>query len=59
LLQDASEPESFPELEPRRARGPFWLRLALAVAAVLLLTGTWAHTQRGQLLRHPAAEALS
>jgi predicted Zn finger-like uncharacterized protein len=58
LLQDASEPESFPELEPRRARGPFWLRLALAVAAVLLLTGTWAHTQRGQLLRHPAAEAV-
>ncbi|HKK02560.1 MAG TPA: DUF3426 domain-containing protein [Gammaproteobacteria bacterium] len=35
-----------------------WLPLLLALVAALLLTGTWAHSQRGKLMRHPAAEAI-
>jgi predicted Zn finger-like uncharacterized protein len=42
--------------EPRR--GVRWLRVGLPLAAVLVLVGTWAHAQRGKLLRLPAGQAL-
>lgn len=52
--------ESIPEFardqEPRR--GKPWVRLLLVFLAVLLLAATWAHSQRGKLLRHPAGEAV-
>lgn len=35
-----------------------WLPILLALVAVLFLTGTWAHSQRGKLMRHPAGEAI-
>jgi predicted Zn finger-like uncharacterized protein len=42
--------------ETRRASP--WPRLLLALVAVLVLAGTWAHVQRGKLLRLPAGEAI-
>jgi predicted Zn finger-like uncharacterized protein len=50
--------ETLPEFaqEDRPRRG--WLRLAVVLIAVILLAGTWAHGQRGKLLRHPAGEAV-
>jgi hypothetical protein len=53
---DSSEalPEFAQADRPRRG----WLRVAVVLIAVVLLTGTWAHGQRGKLLRHPAGEAV-
>lgn len=56
----AETSESIPEFardeEPHRDR--LWIRLVLVLLAVLLLAATWAHSQRGKLLRHPAGEAV-
>lgn len=58
---DAETPESAAAL-PDFAQGDrprrHWLRVAVVLIAVLLLTGTWVHGQRGKLLRHPAGEAV-
>jgi len=57
---EAESGESIPEFardeEPRG--GKLWIRLVLVLVAVLLLAATWAHSQRGKLLRHPAGEAV-
>ena len=49
-------PEFARDEEPRG--GKLRLRLVLVLLAVLLLAATWAHSQRGKLLRHPAGEAV-
>lgn len=58
----ADEPEedadSMPGFMARARRGGLWWRIALPLAAVLMLAGTWAHVQRGKLLRTPAGEAV-
>lgn len=50
--------EPLPEFARQPRPGRRWLRVVTALLAVLLLTGTWAHGQRGKLLRHPAGEAV-
>lgn len=50
--------EPLPEFARQYRPGRRWLRVTTALIAVMLLTGTWAHSQRGKLLRHPAGEAL-
>lgn len=50
--------EPLPEFARQSRPGRRWLRITTALLAMLLLTGTWAHSQRGKLLRHPAGEAL-
>lgn len=52
------EDEPVPEFVRAPGRGRTWLRVLLALLAVLVLGGTWAHTQHGKLLRHPLGEAL-
>lgn len=58
----ADEPDAPTEPLPEFARQPGakgrWMRVTTALIAVLLLSGTWAHSQRGKLLRHPVGEAL-
>jgi len=58
---EPEEGDGLPEFA-RDAPGAYtrrmWLPLLLALVAVLLLTGTWAHSQRGKLMRHPAGEAI-
>lgn len=49
-------PEFARDEEPRS--GKPWIRLLLVLLAVLLLAATWAHSQRGKLLRHPAGDAV-
>jgi predicted Zn finger-like uncharacterized protein len=51
------EDETFPGLDDEERRRP-WARLALALVAVIFLAGTWAHAQRGTLLRHPVGAAI-
>ena len=51
------EEEGFPGIGEEARRWPWW-KLALVPAAVVFLAGTWAHTQHGTLLRHPAGEAI-
>jgi predicted Zn finger-like uncharacterized protein len=59
---DVAEPEDDAEAMPEFAReasgGRGWIRLLLALAAVLVLAGTWAHSQHGKLLRHPTGAAV-
>jgi predicted Zn finger-like uncharacterized protein len=50
--------EAMPGFVHETGRGGRWLRVVLPLAAVLLLVGTWAHAQRGKLLRLPAGQAL-
>jgi predicted Zn finger-like uncharacterized protein len=50
--------ESVPGFVQEKRRASPWPRLLLAFIAVLVLTGTWAHVQRGKLLRLPAGEAI-
>jgi predicted Zn finger-like uncharacterized protein len=50
--------ETVPEFADSQPRGGLWRRLLLAGLVVVVLAGTWLHTQRGQLLRHPAGESL-
>jgi len=50
--------ESPPEFARSAGPGRRWPRAVVALLAVFLLTGTWAHSQRGKLLRHPMGEAL-
>jgi predicted Zn finger-like uncharacterized protein len=50
--------EHVPGFVLERRRGGLWLRVLLPLAAVLVLAGTWAHVQRGKLLRLPAGEAV-
>ena len=52
------EDEPVPEFARAPGRGRTWRRVLLALLAVLVLGGTWAHTQHGKLLRHPLGEAL-
>lgn len=54
----AVPPEPLPEFASEARGGRTWVRVLLALVAVLLLAGTWAHTQRGKLLRHPTGETL-
>lgn len=59
--EEGSEPEdaeSVPGFVQETRRGSPWPRLVLALVAVLVLAGTWAHVQRGKLLRLPAGEAI-
>jgi predicted Zn finger-like uncharacterized protein len=52
-----SEAAEFLELETdgRRRR---WLRVLVPAFAIVVLGGSWIHAQRGQILRHPAGDAL-
>ena len=50
--------ESVPGFVQERRRASPWPRLLLALVAVLVLAGTWAHVQRGKLLRLPVGEAI-
>jgi predicted Zn finger-like uncharacterized protein len=50
--------ESMPGFVQEKRRASPWPRLLLAFVAVLVLAGTWAHVQRGKLLRLPAGEAI-
>jgi len=50
--------ESVPGFVQEARRASAWPRLVLALVAVLVLAGTWAHVQRGKLLRLPAGEAI-
>ena len=51
------EDETFPGLDDDKRRRP-WAKLTLALVAVIFLAGTWAHAQRGTLLRHPVGAAI-
>jgi predicted Zn finger-like uncharacterized protein len=55
---DGDEIGELPEFAARPQRRRRGLVLVVAAATVLVLAGTWAHTQRGTLLRHPAAAAV-
>ncbi|MFO7691461.1 MAG: DUF3426 domain-containing protein, partial [Vicinamibacterales bacterium] len=57
-ISSAEEDEPVPEFARAPGRGRTWLRVLLALLAVLVLSGTWAHTQHGKLLRHPLGEAV-
>jgi len=57
-ISAVEEDEPVPEFAREAGRGRTWLRVLLALLAVLVLGGTWAHTQHGKLLRHPLGEAL-
>jgi predicted Zn finger-like uncharacterized protein len=50
--------EGLPGFVQERRRASPWPRLLLALVAVLVLAGTWAHVQRGKLLRLPVGEAI-
>ena len=50
--------EGVPGFVQETRRGSPWPRLLLALVAVLVLAGTWAHVQRGKLLRLPVGEAI-
>ncbi|MFU8820992.1 MAG: zinc-ribbon and DUF3426 domain-containing protein [Gammaproteobacteria bacterium] len=50
--------ESVPGFVLERRRASPWPRILLALVALLVLAGTWAHVQRGKLLRLPAGEAI-
>ena len=61
---DAQEPdarddaEGLPGFAGQDSPGRPWLRIALPLVAVLFLAATWAHVQRGKLLRLPAGQAV-
>lgn len=50
--------EPLPEFARQSRANGRWMRVTTALIAVLLLSGTWVHSQRGKLLRHPLGEAL-
>jgi predicted Zn finger-like uncharacterized protein len=50
--------DSMPAFVQEQRRGSVWLRVVLPLVAVAVLAGTWAHVQRGKLLRLPAGEAV-
>lgn len=56
--ESAEDAESIPGVVDRARRGGMWWRISLPLVAVLVLAGTWAHVQRGKLLRVPAGEAV-
>jgi predicted Zn finger-like uncharacterized protein len=59
--QEAADPESaesMPGFVQEIRRGGPWLKVTATVVAMLVLAGTWAHVQRGKLLREPAGEAV-
>jgi predicted Zn finger-like uncharacterized protein len=55
---DPESTESMPGFVQEIRRGGPWLRVTATVVAMLVLAGTWAHVQRGKLLREPAGEAV-
>jgi predicted Zn finger-like uncharacterized protein len=55
---DTGETGELPEFAARPRRRRRGLALGVTAAVLLVLAGTWAHTQRGTLLRHPAGEAI-
>jgi len=57
-ISAVEEDEPVPEFARAPGRSRTWLRVLLALLAVLVLGGTWAHTQHGKLLRHPMGETL-
>jgi predicted Zn finger-like uncharacterized protein len=57
-ISATDEDEPVPEFAREAGRGRAWLRVLLALLAVLVLGVTWAHSQHGKLLRHPLGEAL-
>lgn len=54
----SDDAEGLPGFVRETRRVSPWPRLLLALVAVLVLAGTWAHVQRGKLLRLPAGEAI-
>jgi predicted Zn finger-like uncharacterized protein len=59
--QEPAEQEENDDAMPgfaRARRGGLWWRITLPLVAVLMLVGTWAHVQRGKLLRTPAGETV-
>lgn len=54
----AENAENLLGLVRERPGGNMRLRIVMALVAVLVLAGTWAHVQRGRLLRLPAGEAV-
>lgn len=54
----AENTENLLGLVREKRGGSMRLRIVLALVAVLVLAGTWAHVQRGRLLRQPAGEAV-
>lgn len=58
LADSEDDAEAMPEFARETADGRAWIRLLLALAAVLVLAGTWAHSQHGKLLRHPTGAAI-
>jgi hypothetical protein len=57
-ISAVEEDEPVPEFAREAGRGRAWLRVLLALLAVLVLGVTWAQSQHGKLLRHPLGEAL-
>lgn len=55
---EADPSDAFPEFAWEQRPKRRWLRVLLPLIAVIGLAGTWIHTQHGQLLRHPAGEAM-
>jgi predicted Zn finger-like uncharacterized protein len=55
-----SDPEAddFPGFDARRPARRRWWRIAMPAVAVFILVLAWAHSQRGQLLRHDTGQAL-
>jgi predicted Zn finger-like uncharacterized protein len=55
---DSEAAENLPGFIQEIRRGVPWLKVTATAAALLVLAGTWAHVQRGKLLREPAGEAV-
>jgi predicted Zn finger-like uncharacterized protein len=57
-LGDVDNTDAVPEFVHGTRRRGTWIRILLALVAILVLAITWAHTQHGKLLRHPVGAAV-
>jgi hypothetical protein len=57
-LGELDDDDAVPEFVHEHRRRGTWIRVLLGLFAILVLAVTWAHTQHGKLLRHPAGAAI-
>jgi predicted Zn finger-like uncharacterized protein len=55
---EARREDSMPAFVQEQRRGSVFLKVLLPLVAIAVLAGTWAHVQRGKLLRTPAGETV-